>query len=125
MLRLFVPLGVLITVGPCVVVIGLVALDAISVATYPTPLQLTVRNDTDEDVTIEIENTWDGRVAFPPRRTISIDVHRRPHLQFTTLSIDRPFPKRCSWSDVHDHQPLVIADDGAHCQNIGGTPQAN
>ena len=123
--RLLFPLGVLATVGPCILAIVVIGPFLLDTGTYPTPPQLTVQNDTNQDVWIDIANSQHYPILFLPHRTFTADVHLRPHTQFTTLSIDQPFPRRCSWSEVHAHQPLVIADDGAHCQDVGATPASS
>ncbi len=105
-----------------VCLLGLASYNAISVATYPTPPKLTVRNDTNRDVLITVLNAQGGAQRFFPHRTYTAEFHPYPGTKLTTVYVDGPVPRVCLWSEVQAHQPLVIADDGARCQLAGVSP---
>jgi hypothetical protein len=117
-------LPVLLGVGcvPFVGLLGLATFNAVSVSTYPTPPSLTVRNDTDRDVSITVGNAQGYGANFPPHRTYTAEFHPYPGTKLTTVQIDGPVPRICLWSDVHAHQPLVITSDGANCQEVSSSP---
>lgn len=115
-------MGVLVLAGTCLPFAAYVAIEAISSNTSPAVGHLKVRNDTDRDVYIYVADAWEAAASMPPHRTITLELHPRDGLKFTTITIDGPVHRVCLWSDVQTHQPLVIDEDGAHCQDAGNTP---
>ncbi|MBI5288744.1 MAG: hypothetical protein HY873_07200 [Chloroflexi bacterium] len=79
---------------------------------------LDVRNDTDQAVLIGVDTRL--RIEVPPHSARTLRLGRLFGRWGTpdSVMVFGPVEKECSWSDVKDHEPLVIRADGADCDDV-------
>jgi len=79
---------------------------------------LDVRNDTDQAVLIGVGTRL--RIEVPPRTMRTIRLGRLFGRWGTpdSVMVFGPVERECAWSDVKDHEPLVIDADGADCDEV-------